>query len=211
MCRKKQNYKTVTAADLGISEAELVEVIDKVVSLLASKFKFGYHDLDDMKQSGRLFALEALPRYDKSQKLDGFLYIHVRNQYINYQRDNYYRSKPPCSTCPFNDPQLLKSNSGCSVFVNKFDCDKYLNWNSRNDTKKGLMNLKTIDHVSEDHLGETLTDHEKKEILDIIDQKLCPEDRRLFLMLKDKVSIPTAQRRKLIETIKEILGEHNLA
>ena len=210
MCRKKQNYKPVTAADLGISEAELVETIDKVVSLLASKFKYGYHDLEDMKQMGRLFALEALPRYDKSQKLSGFLYVHVRNQYINNQRDNYYRSKTPCYTCPFNDPKLVKSSSGCSVFINKFDCDKYVKWDKKNHTKKGLMNLKTIDHIPEDHLGEALTDHEKKEILDIIDQKLSPDDRRLFLMLKDKVAIPTTQRRKLIETIKEILGE-NLA
>ena len=46
----------------GMTEEEVLSIIESVVNVLAFNFKFGYFDLDDMKQQGRMYALEALPR-----------------------------------------------------------------------------------------------------------------------------------------------------
>jgi len=37
---------------------EVLETIEKVVNNVASKYKFGYFDLDDIKQEGRVFAMK---------------------------------------------------------------------------------------------------------------------------------------------------------
>ena len=58
----------------GMTEEQVVQIIDGITNRLAGKFKFGYHDLDDMKQQARLFAWEGLENYDglgAGRDLDG--------------------------------------------------------------------------------------------------------------------------------------------
>ena len=43
-----------------MTEQQLVHTINNIANRLASKFKFGYHELEDMKQQARLFAWEGL-------------------------------------------------------------------------------------------------------------------------------------------------------
>ena len=87
----------------GMTEDEVLSSIDLVANRLASKFRFGYHSIDDMKQQARIFALEALDIYDntKGTTLDTFLWLYVRNRLCNFKRDNYERPKP-CLNCPLN-------------------------------------------------------------------------------------------------------------
>ena len=48
----------------GMTEEQVVQTIDIIANRLAKKFKFGYHDIDDMKQQARLFAWEVIENYD---------------------------------------------------------------------------------------------------------------------------------------------------
>ena len=86
--KKKNNYK--------IDEAEFLEVLDKITKKLIHKFRFGYHNAEDMKQQASIFALEALDRYDGKRPLEIFLWTHVRNRLFNFKRNNYQRPDSPC-------------------------------------------------------------------------------------------------------------------
>ena len=58
-----------------INEEELIKTIDKIANRFASTFKFGYHEIEDMKQQAWQVALEGLKDYDGKTKaslgLDG--------------------------------------------------------------------------------------------------------------------------------------------
>ena len=55
----KKNKKPKT-----VDENELLETIEVISKKLAYKFKFGYHELEDMKQQISIFAIEGLKNYD---------------------------------------------------------------------------------------------------------------------------------------------------
>jgi DNA-directed RNA polymerase specialized sigma subunit len=97
----------------GVSEEEFLTVLDNISKRLGHKFKFGYHNFDDMKQQAAIFALEGLEKYDKKRPLENFLWTHVRNRLFNYKRDNYQRPDKPCLSCPLYDPHCKKSNNQC--------------------------------------------------------------------------------------------------
>src|SRR3954453_8942961 len=83
----------------NITEADFLAAIEKVVGILASSFAFGYFEVEDIKQQARLFAIEAMKRYDPSRPLDNFLYAHIKNRLINFRRDKFRRNDPPCLSC----------------------------------------------------------------------------------------------------------------
>ena len=97
---KKKTKKTKKPS---IDENELLNVIDIITKKLAYKFKFGYHDIEDMKQQISIFAIEGLKNYDHKRPLENFLWTHVRNRLFNYKRDNYQRPDKPCYSCPLLD------------------------------------------------------------------------------------------------------------
>ena len=73
------------------------DIIERVSSRLAQKFRFGYHTIDDMKQQAALFAWEGIyDSWDDSRPLENFLWIHVRNRLYNFKRNNYGRPEKPC-------------------------------------------------------------------------------------------------------------------
>ena len=52
-----------------VSETELLRVIDVISKKLAYKFKFGYHEIEDMKQQISIFAIEGLKNYDHKRPI----------------------------------------------------------------------------------------------------------------------------------------------
>ena len=108
----------------NLSESEVLAVINNVVNRLARKFVFGYHDVEDIKQQGTLYALEALANYDNERPLENFLWIHVRNRLFNYKRDNYERPHLPCLQCEKYDEDTLK----CKPYHDIFECTTYSMW-----------------------------------------------------------------------------------
>lgn len=186
-----------------IDEQDLLNVIDIITKKLAYKFKFGYHDIDDMKQQISIFALEGLKNYDYKRPLENFLWTHVRNRLFNYKRDNYQRPDKPCYTCPLYD----KVTTQCNKYLNKNDCELYSSWDIRNGNKKRLMHLTTIDEIK--NYSNIFTDSsitiENQEIIKILDEKLTGDIRLIYLKLKSGNKINKNDQLKLVTKIKEIL------
>lgn len=192
-----------------ISEQELLDTIDTISKKLAYKFKFGYHEIDDMKQQISIFALEGLKNYDYSRPLENFLWTHVRNRLFNYKRDNYQRPDKPCNICPFFDPSMKKSSNCCEKYVDKLECSDYNNWYSRNISKKNLMHLNTIEEIKEyiPNKMENIDNVLNNEILERIEENLNGEYRLIYLKLKSGTKINKVETLKLIEKIRKILDE----
>ncbi len=194
-----------------VTEAEFLQVWEKISKKLGYKFKFGYHSHDDMKQQAAIFALEGLKKYDKSRPLENFLWTHVRNRLFNYKRDNYQRPDKPCLTCPFYNANL---ESSCSEFSNKNDCSLYGSWASRNDTKKNIMKPLTIEKVNENSKEITKDDFlhnlSNKEIINLIDKNISIKNRPIFLRVIGGSKVPKSEIKKLINEIKKILKDHDI-
>ena len=206
--------KIKTKKQPKIDENEFLRVIDVISKKLGYKFKFGYHDFDDMKQQISIFALEGLKNYDHKRPLENFLWTHVRNRLFNYKRDNYQRPDKPCVSCPLYDPHCKKSTSGCTEYKNKEDCSLYSAWLSRNNTKKNLMHLTTIDEIkdygnafcSEDSF---LTNNiASNEIFNLLEVHLTGEYRTLYLKVKSGIKVNKADMDKLTEKLQQILKDH---
>jgi len=213
--QKKQKNSTKAIKHIDhfkyVSEEDFLNVVNIISKKLAYKFKFGYHNIDDMKQQISIFALEGLKNYDNKRPLENFLWTHVRNRLFNYKRDNYQRPDKPCLSCPLHDPSLSNSISGCLQFSDKNDCDAYTHWNKRNFSKKNLMYLTTIDEVKDygntfqaDNLS-ILDNISNSEIIDILEEKLIDEHRTIYLKMKDGSKVSRSDTQKLLSKIKEII------
>lgn len=194
-----------------INEDEFLKIVDIISKKLAYKFKFGYHDYEDMKQQISIFALEGLENYDHKRPLENFLWTHVRNRLFNYKRDNYQRPDKPCLSCPLYNTKLASS---CEKYSNKNDCDLYSAWTQRNVTKKNLMHLTTIDEIKD--YGNSFTSDEdslvnnisSKEILSIVEKYLNGEDRTIYLKVKSGSKVSKGDMKKLTIRLQEILKDY---
>lgn len=201
MKQKKQNRE--------ISEQELLDTIDIISTKLSYKFKFGYHEIEDMKQQISIFALEGLENYDYKRPLENFLWTHVRNRLYNYKRDNYQRPDKPCNTCPFFDKTCANKDNDCTKFTNKMNCDLYESWYKRNNAKKNLMYLNTIEDLK-DCLPNNSNSSQKledKEFLSILDEFLYGETREVYIKIKMGIKVYKNEFNKLVAKIKEIINE----
>ena len=77
----KQDQKTPKISNFsamkipkGLTESEVLDIINRTVNYLAPGFQFGYFDSEDMKQEGTIFCLEALDsfNFDKSAQEEVF-------------------------------------------------------------------------------------------------------------------------------------------
>jgi DNA-directed RNA polymerase specialized sigma subunit len=211
----KKTKKTAKDASLnGISEEEFLIVLDKISKRLIYKFKFGYHDIDDMKQQAAIFAMEGLKKYDHSRPLENFLWTHVRNRLFNYKRNNYQRPDKPCHTCPLYDKLYKQSNNQCSKYLNKDDCDLYASWSNRNETKKNIMKPQSIHSNSSSSIDHHLTTIDpaqllqNKEIIDFLDTNIInSEHRETYLKLKNGCKINKPSLDKLKDYISSLMKD----
>lgn len=195
-----------------ITEDQFLKTLDFISKKLIYKFKFGYHELDDMKQQASVFALEGLEHYDHKRPLENFLWTHVRNRLFNFKRDNYFRPESVCLTCPFYDPKNLKSTNQCAKFTNKKDCELYSQWESRNNLKKNLMKPINIDNESH-HLKSSKDISEllsNKELINLIEKNIENKYREIYLKLKGGNKINKKDLTKLQDHIAHILQNNNI-
>lgn len=190
-----------------ISDQEFLDTIDNISKKLSYKFKFGYHEIEDMKQQITVFALEGLENYDYNRPLENFLWTHVRNRLFNYKRDNYQRPNKPCIKCELRDKHCANSDYDCTVYSNKLDCELYQKWYQRNNSKKNLMYLNNLDDISSilPSIIENHTSPETKELILFLDQMLYGEHRVSYLKLKQGSKITKTSLNKLQNQIKEFL------
>lgn len=210
---KKKTKKKIVTQNPQVDETEFLRILDIITKKLAYKFKFGYHQHEDMKQQISIFALEGLKNYDHKRPLENFLWTHVRNRLFNYKRDNYQRPDKPCLSCPLYDPHCKKSSSECVEYDNKNNCSLYSNWINRNSTKKNLMHLSTIDEVKsygnafikdDVLLSDQLS---SDEIFKILDEKLTGEERVIYLKIRGGSKVSKSDTDKLVQKIKTLFDK----
>lgn len=209
---KTQNKKKnkTSSKQYSISEEQLIETIEIISKNLAYKFKFGYHELEDMKQQISIYAIEGLEKYDYERPLENFLWTHVRNRLFNFKRDNYQRPDKPCNTCPFYNAFCADASKDCTEFSNKFSCKQYAAWHKRNSVKKNLMYLNTIEEIKESIPNRTkhnYDDIENKELINRIEENLFDYDRELYLKLKNGIKIGKKELSRLSDKIKELFND----
>ena len=199
----------------GMNEEQVLTAIENVVNALARNFRFGYFDTDDMKQQGRMYTLEGIPKYNPEVgPLENFLRTHIRNRFINLKRNKLTRYQPPCVDCPFYDPECKVSQNKCSEFKNKEDCQKYSNWQKRNIAKKSLAQPLDISNINDEREKNMRREPKvydfvtKKELLEIIDKELPISYRRDYRRMVEGVNIPKQRKQKLIDKLKEIIKEN---
>lgn len=194
----------------NISEEELVATINRVVNRLAHKFRFGYHDIEDIKQEGRLEALKGLKKYDGVRPLENFLYIHVRNRLINFKRNKLSRYDLPCLGCPFYDPHCDKSNSKCAEFSDKTQCKPWKIWMTRNESKKNIMEPIAIQENSASLMrGNSVVDEiSNVEIVELIKEHIPVALRADYFRMIGGVTISKQRKDHVKEAVLEILKRY---
>jgi Sigma-70 region 2 len=193
----------------GMTEEQVLAAIEKVVSSLAAKFRFGYYEIDDMRQEARAKAIQLIneKKYDTSRPLENFLYTHVRNRLLNFKRDNYKRSEPPCINCPFYDKFCKKSTNQCAEFTNKDDCKKFSNWNARNKAKQGLMHPVDISSIFDERLSNGRSaenEVEFREIVGIIESQLPESLVSVWNKARNHEKLHKAEKEKLQKFILRV-------
>ena len=193
----------------GLTEQEVLQIIQKTVAYLAPSFKFGYFDTEDMKQEGTIFCLEALDsfNFDKScqeevgDALLTFLKTHVRWRFLNMRRKQLTRLEPPICEC-----KLCKNDS-----ANRLDCKKYSNWVKRNVAKKSLMepfDVSEIHTVDASFTFDIEMNILSSDVIEILNEHVPASIRSDYRRFMEGVSVPKARREKLIQEIKIIISEH---
>lgn len=199
----------------GMTEAEVLEIIEKVSDKLAYKYMFGYHTHKDIKQQAFIEAWKGLDTYDASRPLENFLWIHVRNRLHNFKRDNFQRPDLPCKNCPLKayNPNC---SSGCDLYSDKSECDLYRNWAKRNTPKKNIINTIDIDNIDDeresnmskcDKIGDEI---DKSQIFTLIDAELPIYLRPYYIKWKAGCKIPKQYRDEIKSTIQKILKDHDI-
>ena len=183
-----------------LTEEQVMTAMNKAVALLSQTFSFGYFDSDDIRQEAYIFGLEALSRYDPSRPLENFLYSHIKNRLINFKRDKYHRTDPPCKICAEHG----KHPDG-SV------CTKYTAWKKRNSSKQNLMRPLDIQNLSDENEKSVRQSHNiideatLTEARNLIDEHLSVELRSVYLRIRAGESVPKAKRVKLENALRDLI------
>jgi len=191
-----------------VKEEDFLKALDTISKKLIYKFKFGYHEIEDMKQQAAIFALEGLENYDNKRPLENFLWTHVRNRLFNFKRDNYFRPENVCVNCPFYDPKNLKSTNQCAQYKNKNDCSLYSQWINRNTIKKNLMKPINIDHEQNNLLNsasDVFNNISNSELISIIENNIETKYRETYLRLKGGAKVSKQDLLKLQDHITYLL------
>jgi DNA-directed RNA polymerase specialized sigma24 family protein len=170
----------------GMTESEVLEVINKICERYAYKFQFGYFEPDDIRQEAFIIALDALERYEEGRPLENFLAVHVKNRLNNFKRDKYYRQNK------------------------KKDDDRQA---QLNNSKKFLMEPLDISNIRDENERNMRDDNDfveliaNSELLSIIDEKLDVTYRSDYLRMRDGAYVPKPRREEITQEINRILGE----
>ena len=119
---------------------------------------------------------------------------------INFKRDKYHRTDPPCKICAEHG----KHQDGTI-------CPKYTAWKKRNASKQNLMRPQDIQTANDNDRSirfnqSVVDDANILESLDLIDRFLDVDLRAIYIRMRYGESVPKAKRLKVENAIKEILS-----
>lgn len=197
-----------------VNESDFLAALETISKRLIYKFKFGYHEIEDMKQQAAIFALEGLEQYDNKRPLENFLWTHVHNRLFNFKRDNYFRPDNVCIGCPFFDPKCKVSKNQCSEYTNKNECSIYSQWEDRNKIKKNLMKPSNIETENTNSLKTNNDIGDKvgnNEIINLIENNIHTKFRETYLKVKNGAKVHKQDLLKLQKHIQDILEENNIS
>lgn len=152
---------------------EKLEVIQRIAKRLAPRYKFGYHDVEDIYQQAIIFGLEALASYDSKRPLENYLAVVIANKLKTFKRDNYVRIDSPSKH-----------------YESKKNLMEPISIDSVDDERESGM-------YTDDYVINNTVDNE---MFRIIDNNIPSELRADYLKLKHGQKI-VKSRKKLIEDI----------
>jgi hypothetical protein len=197
------------------SEDELADLIYKVARRIAYKFRFGYHEDEDMVQQAVLFVYEkdrdgknALDKYDNKRPLENFIYVHIHNRLFNYKRDNYMRPDSVCDNCPIDEMII---NNKCTKYEDKMECEFFSSCYNRNISRRNIMNTLDLGGINDYHEQnmkyntdfEGAIDNDK--LLSFIDKNIGPQFRQDYTYIKYGISLSKQKSNRLREEVFTIL------
>ena len=194
----------------GMSESQLIQIINNIANRLAGKFKFGYHDIEDIIQQAGLFAWEGLEHYDGVRPLENFLWTHVRNRLYNFKRNNFGRPDKPCDSCPFFDKTFFNAKGyGCKAYDDHEECDLYAGWLSRNTAKRNIMNTAQLDLAikGSDNMADLI---DQKHIFNLIDKSIPVKYREDWLRFTNNLKLPKVRKEAITELVVQILKDNDI-
>jgi DNA-directed RNA polymerase specialized sigma24 family protein len=165
----------------GMTENEVVAIIQKISKKFGQKYAFAYYAPEDIEQECFIIACEGLNRYNGSKPLENFLSVHIRNRLFNLKRKKLKRSEKE---------------------TNKFDRIKRLIVEP--------IDIYQIDDEKETnmrHRCENFNNMSYNEMMTKIDNELEVDLRLGFLRLLEGKSVSKFQREKIVDRVKEILSE----
>lgn len=197
------NISAQLLEDTGMTEAEIINIIDKIADRLSWKFTFGSYGREDIKQEAIRKGLEGLHDYRPDLPLENFLWVHIRNRMCNFKRDNFIRLDKPCLNCPLK--AYIKPD-GCKLFQNRTDCELFNAWQTRNEAKKNIISPASMNVIDEEkgHNYDMMEALDNKELLDYIDSKIPVYMRHVWLQAKAGVKVSAEEMRQLKELVLEI-------
>lgn len=197
----------------GMTEEEVLVVIEKISNRLAYKYRFAYHQIEDLKQEAAIEAIKGLEKFDPSmgKPLENFLFIHVRNRLHNFKRDNYERKECPCHTCPLG--AWIPATDGCKKYDDKMECGWFGGWITRNTAKKNVLMPINLGSVKGDKESNMWQEYDITDVLDAnmlenkLEDKLPLSYRKDYIKLKNGIKISKSKQEALIDMIIEVLYE----
>lgn len=183
----------------GLTEQQIIKVIESIINQLAPKYTFGYYTLEDIKQEGFIIAIAALSKFNPkkgvaskkrnslSDRLYNFLRTHIAYRYRTLVRDNFERSELPNCNCKF-----CKTDK-------RSECKRYQKFINRNAAKKAIASAayEKVEHIAKEEYNS--------EIYGLLNEKLPIELRQDFKRLLDGVKIPNSRKDKIKEILIEVL------
>jgi len=200
----------------GYTEKQVIEIIERIAKPLAKKFKFGYHEIDDITQQIFVEILKPdkngitiLEKFDpdKGNSLDSFLWIHARNRLHNFKRDNFARPDLPCNTCPLN----AYVDQKCTAYLEQMHCEYFFKWFNRNETKKSLATSKSTEQNNEESYEDSI--NEKiftKDIYSLVEKNIPVSLREDWIRFTNKLKLSKQKREYLTEFVMNILKENGI-
>jgi DNA-directed RNA polymerase specialized sigma24 family protein len=182
-----------------VTEDEFVRVVERVADRLWFKFGRIHGSREDYSQEISLWALQAMPKYDASRPLDGYLFRVARNMSMNWIRDHITRTDFPCSKCHSGTP--CGEDGAC--------CRRYKRWKERNTRKAAIARPVGLDKAVDLTRDSTVEDEVAGcELAQLIDRHLPVELRADYLRMLagTKPPVPLHRREKVQQAVADILA-----
>ena len=155
-----------------------MEIIHAVVERIAPNYKFGFYEVDDIKQEAFILALEAMEKYDGLRPLENFIAKHISNRLKTLRRDKYSRKNVNSSRhADLNMKKRLLMDNGFS-----FNCSLFYEQDLEGDLSS-------------------------KEAVEKVLNELPPALKKDFLRMANNAKLQDYRKKAVIAAVKEILHE----